>query len=279
MAHKQDRHNCSLMINLKLFLSDLSRWRVHLSGCHVPIESNVLWEPPAHAVQRIDEDVRDVLLSNSDKASSSQIHEILARTPASGTLTKKKIGRFVTSLKKRRKVNPYSREGIAQIATMHNDQQVTNAGQREMPVIGQRDLPTIGQRDLPDIGQRDVALISAPRDMTVVSGHYEAPVTPTYTIVPSFSSQSRKSTVDGNMVVYEVVSGGNTVYYNQSMAPGPALLQPSESSTVATTSSAVVYTQPLEVIEVSHNARQEQDLSHFGDLGALIMAAYQQPQQ
>ncbi|GFS11897.1 gephyrin [Elysia marginata] len=47
MQHKQDRHNCCLMVNLKLFLSDLQHWRVHVTGSHVPDDANVQWVPPA----------------------------------------------------------------------------------------------------------------------------------------------------------------------------------------------------------------------------------------
>ncbi|KAH9496106.1 hypothetical protein Btru_012025 [Bulinus truncatus] len=46
MMHKQDRHNCSLMINMKLFLSDLSAWRVNITGSHVPPGSGITWVPP-----------------------------------------------------------------------------------------------------------------------------------------------------------------------------------------------------------------------------------------
>lgn len=45
MQHKQDRHNCSLMVNMKLLLSDLSTWRVNITGTHVPCESGVVWSP------------------------------------------------------------------------------------------------------------------------------------------------------------------------------------------------------------------------------------------
>ncbi|GFN82328.1 ribonuclease t2 [Plakobranchus ocellatus] len=47
MRHKQDRHHCRLMVNLKLFLSDLLHWRVHILGSHIPPGSTVEWIPPA----------------------------------------------------------------------------------------------------------------------------------------------------------------------------------------------------------------------------------------
>ena len=53
--HKQDRHNCTLLINLKIFLSDLNTWRVHITGSHVPPDGAIKWQPQASAKQRIDE--------------------------------------------------------------------------------------------------------------------------------------------------------------------------------------------------------------------------------
>ncbi|XP_061168591.1 uncharacterized protein LOC133177663 isoform X1 [Saccostrea echinata] len=43
MQHKQDRHNCKVMLIFKLFLSDLTRWRVQITGLHVPKDS--IWRP------------------------------------------------------------------------------------------------------------------------------------------------------------------------------------------------------------------------------------------
>ena len=47
MRHKQDRHHCRLMVNLKLFLSDVHHWRVHITGSHVPSGTGVKWIPPS----------------------------------------------------------------------------------------------------------------------------------------------------------------------------------------------------------------------------------------
>ncbi|XP_062617951.1 uncharacterized protein LOC134279561 isoform X1 [Saccostrea cucullata] len=43
MQHKQDRHNCKVMLIFKLFLSDLTKWRVQITGLHVPKDS--VWLP------------------------------------------------------------------------------------------------------------------------------------------------------------------------------------------------------------------------------------------
>ncbi|XP_046575610.1 uncharacterized protein LOC124283662 isoform X2 [Haliotis rubra] len=108
-THKQDRHNCRLLVNLKMFLSDTAKWRVHISGSHVPLEYNILWEPPKQNQQRINEDTRDVILATvaTKKTSSSQIQEVLSKKPAAVDLpvvpSKRKICRFVSSMKKRRK--------------------------------------------------------------------------------------------------------------------------------------------------------------------------------
>ncbi|XP_071079096.1 uncharacterized protein [Haliotis cracherodii] len=113
-THKQDRHNCRLLVNLKMFLSDTAKWRVHISGSHVPLESNILWEPPKQNQQRINEDTRDVILATvaTKKTSSSQIQEVLSKKPVAVDLpvvpSKRKICRFVSSMKKRRKQRNYN---------------------------------------------------------------------------------------------------------------------------------------------------------------------------
>lgn len=59
MQHKQDRHNCSLMINMKLFLSDLTSWRVNITGAHVPPDSGVLWNPPVTSCKQSNRSAKD----------------------------------------------------------------------------------------------------------------------------------------------------------------------------------------------------------------------------
>lgn len=44
MEHKQDRHNCKVMLIFKLYLSDLTKWRVQITGLHVP--KGTVWHPP-----------------------------------------------------------------------------------------------------------------------------------------------------------------------------------------------------------------------------------------
>lgn len=44
MQHKQDRHNCKVMLIFKLYLSDLTKWRVQITGLHVP--KGTTWLPP-----------------------------------------------------------------------------------------------------------------------------------------------------------------------------------------------------------------------------------------
>ena len=76
-AHKQDRHNCGVLVILKLFLSDVTTWNVQIKGQHVPIENSILWEPPQPSKQRIDQDLRDLIISYKDKASDEQILAML----------------------------------------------------------------------------------------------------------------------------------------------------------------------------------------------------------
>lgn len=101
------------MINMKLFLSDLSKWRVHLSGSHIPLDSHMIWEPPAPEKQRISEDTRDAIICNADRSSSSKIQELLRKSTVSSLSdsipSKRKICRFVSSMKKRRKLRKYDK--------------------------------------------------------------------------------------------------------------------------------------------------------------------------
>ncbi|XP_045171430.2 uncharacterized protein LOC123533700 isoform X2 [Mercenaria mercenaria] len=76
--HKQDRHNCSLMINWKLYLSDLDKWRIQITGSHVPISMD--WILPYGEKERFDEDTRDLIIECSQKAADDiEIKELIAQ--------------------------------------------------------------------------------------------------------------------------------------------------------------------------------------------------------
>ncbi|XP_041352422.1 uncharacterized protein LOC121370940 isoform X1 [Gigantopelta aegis] len=111
-SHRQDRHNCSFMVNLKLYLSDLTEWRVHLTGSHVPDQSGVSWEPPPPHVQRLSEDRRDaIILYSTGMTNSADILDVLSSDPNNEMdeeiVSKRKISRFLSSMKKRRKFHSY----------------------------------------------------------------------------------------------------------------------------------------------------------------------------
>ncbi|XP_078590550.1 uncharacterized protein LOC144870391 isoform X1 [Branchiostoma floridae x Branchiostoma japonicum] len=112
MAHKQDRHNCSLMITLKLFLSDLEHWRVRVTGSHLPPECTFPWVPPPKEKLKVDEDTRDLIVDYSlnKEKSTSDIYEVIQHHPEvdrGKTPSKKKICYFVSSMKKRRRESSY----------------------------------------------------------------------------------------------------------------------------------------------------------------------------
>lgn len=56
MEHKQDRHNCKVMLIFKLYLSDLTKWRVQITGLHVPKGS--VWCPPKSEERSFNADTR-----------------------------------------------------------------------------------------------------------------------------------------------------------------------------------------------------------------------------
>ena len=102
--HKQDRHNCSLMLNWKLYLSDLEKWQIHITGSHIPIDSKVVWTLPAPIYQRLDEDTRDLILKYKDKKDSASIEQMLMAkrdAPVGGSVPSSvKIRRFMLNKKK-----------------------------------------------------------------------------------------------------------------------------------------------------------------------------------
>ena len=112
MKHKQDRHNCSLLLNLKLFLSNLSEWRIHISGNHLPPESSEQWQPPPPERQKMGEDAKDVICKYYDKESNSNIAELLVKQKQlkghDQNTSKKRVSYFVSSMKKRRRERNYS---------------------------------------------------------------------------------------------------------------------------------------------------------------------------
>ena len=110
MAHKQDRHQCSILLNLKLFLSDIQNWRVNITGSHVPPDCGTLWQPPPPGKQRLDEDMRDLIVSYVEGANTSQIINILSQkhTQKKSAVNKKRVLHFVSSMKKRRRQRDYN---------------------------------------------------------------------------------------------------------------------------------------------------------------------------
>ena len=116
MAHKQDRHNCSVLINLKVFLSNPNQWRIHITGAHVPPESGLQWQPPQ--TQRIDEDLHDLIITCSSNFNTSQMTDILSKkhtipdttdtAPPTPSITKKRITGYVSGMKKRRNTRDHN---------------------------------------------------------------------------------------------------------------------------------------------------------------------------
>ena len=117
MRHKQDRHNCSLMLNWKLYLSDLEKWQIHITGSHIPVDSPVTWMLPRTHHQRLDEDTRDLILKYKDKKDTASIEQLLGAkkgTPCGQVIPSvSKIKRFMLN-KKKYHLNTKKRESNAQ---------------------------------------------------------------------------------------------------------------------------------------------------------------------
>ena len=119
MTHRQDRHNCSVQVNLKLFLSDLSHWRVQVCGAHVPDNTDVQWQSHPPEKQLLDEDQRDLIISLSSLATGAQVADILTtkahdskgrelEVTRAVPKSKKQISSFVSSMRRRRREKNYS---------------------------------------------------------------------------------------------------------------------------------------------------------------------------
>ncbi|KAL3873899.1 hypothetical protein ACJMK2_036978 [Sinanodonta woodiana] len=145
-AHKQDRHNCKLMVNLKMFLSDVSKWRVHITGQHIPIDSPYTWIPP-HDGQRLDEDIRDVILSYPEiKTNSSKISDMInikPRGPCSLVPSRRQINRLRSNYKRKNKKSEDQQavmEIILNSNEMHVGSEVTITGSTDATIQNQQEL-------------------------------------------------------------------------------------------------------------------------------------------
>ncbi len=94
------------MVCLKLFLSNLSMWSVRINGSHVPEASLIAWQPPAPHLQRLDQDLRDLIITHTDSASYDQILDLLEQKTQQSS-SRKPINRrwlqhYIYGLKARR---------------------------------------------------------------------------------------------------------------------------------------------------------------------------------
>lgn len=109
------------MINFKLFLDDLTVWRIHITGQHVP--DNRKWEPPPPENQIIGEELKDEILSRKDKASSSEIQDILLEKNLLSQKyvsqpSRKKFNRLVADLKRKKDMKQIKSQSQKCLKTM-----------------------------------------------------------------------------------------------------------------------------------------------------------------
>ncbi|XP_072024079.1 uncharacterized protein [Amphiura filiformis] len=104
MAHKQDRHNCSVLVTLKLFISDLMTWKINVTGNHIPPEDNETWVPPRREKLRIDEDIRDVvaLETLSEEVTTDVVSSRLMQNSSTEKRmpSKRKLSYYLSNMKK-----------------------------------------------------------------------------------------------------------------------------------------------------------------------------------
>ncbi|ESO94330.1 hypothetical protein LOTGIDRAFT_232559 [Lottia gigantea] len=108
MSHKQDRHNCSFLLNLKIFLSDLTKWRIQITGSHVPDNSSLPWQPPSVSKQLMNQSTKDFIISkcSTQNVSSTNIQEAIMKEKSvlspETVLPKRKISRVMYRLKRQK---------------------------------------------------------------------------------------------------------------------------------------------------------------------------------
>ncbi len=106
-AHKQDRHNCSVLVTLKLFIRDLNTWKINITGSHIPPEDNITWVPPTRRQLRIDEDVRDIVALEMQRNHDVSAKAVLERLQQDSSMEKRappkrKMSYFLSVMKKTR---------------------------------------------------------------------------------------------------------------------------------------------------------------------------------
>ncbi|XP_077864853.1 uncharacterized protein LOC144350647 [Saccoglossus kowalevskii] len=124
MAHKQDRHNCSVHVALKIFLGDLSNWKIKITGNHIPDDATFPWQPPPKHSLKLDENTRDVIMSYTNEQSkvadiceSLKAHPVVSKSPF--PVSKQKVSFLVSRFKKK----TGTAKSQKQVKTTANDDQ------------------------------------------------------------------------------------------------------------------------------------------------------------
>ncbi len=302
MTHKQDRHNCSVLVNLKLFMSNLTKWRVHLTGAHLPVDCRLMWEPPPPQTQRLDEDTRDLIVSFSNKVTSSEIAEILSsKTSVSGrdpVIGKKRVAYFVSSMRKRRRERDYEyadtennsasdvksekvacKQEMASFGQLRRKENAQNEAaqllESETPAIGEVRTVNVAESPQPEMtedpSQELMALYhKLSEGQSIIQLQQDISASPAQelsgvTTRGQHSQQALEVTTShhSNMTIQPLI--------NQSPVAGTSNMQCTIDSTVdnsAVEGSAMEMELPAKMTV--------QDMATYGDLTALLLAAYQQ---
>lgn len=270
MSHKQDRHNCSVLINLKLFLTDLSKWRVHITGAHIPADSLMMWVPPPADKQRLDEDLRDLMISCSNLGSPKEVTNLLAgkmHSQGTSTLrtappTKKQISGFVSSMKKRRMTKNYDVSGEDAHQEQVFEQSEITYQQDETPVdeitvqVVESQNSSIEQYN-PNMGSNQKIVLLTPSNMAGAL---------------SFSPGSQQTVryMDGSQ---QIVGSQHAVNDNAQFAV--QLTSQTQNSVQDITRVGV---DAVDATESHKDDQTSQEMTNFNDLSALLLAACQQNQ-
>ncbi|XP_071487036.1 gephyrin-like [Diadema antillarum] len=258
-AHKQDRHNCSVVVHLKLFLGDLDHWSVKINGHHVAPDSRVVWTPPPPDKVRHDVDMRDLIVSQREKGESLQdIHKRLMEDPLLARITPSK--RRMTNLlynskhlKTKRICNERQKE--QKVEPVHHDVEKVARRPRDSiyPVIPFKDALKIVMENTPVLPVEEVDLKDALG--RIVSEEIKAPIS-----LPPF----RNSIKDGYAVIASDGPGVRKVISDTiagdvpdcDLTPGH-VIRLTTGAPIPKGADAVVQVEDTELVEEADDGRKE----------------------
>ena len=297
------------MLNWKLYLSDLEKWQIHITGSHIPVESSLTWELPKPHHQRLDEDTRDLILKYKDKKDTASIEHLLATKKGSqyGQVvpSSTKIKRFMQNknkyqiYKEKKRTDSKTKSSCSELNTNFNVSEViTRAPVADHEVVIENNTecansdvtfyealplaahPQPNSGVLPQVVNEQGVGMLPPASVPHIQIHHNATGRDIYInteeLIPSCGNQQEyvfKSGVTSQSHVLNPEEQG--FVGNQAVMSGNQLTGTSSGTIIAGQLPQVFHGESLSV--VPHHVQM---LPHdFGDIALLFAACQQQQQQ